>query len=157
MEKILSVSRKFAEYIDIPCESSYILPEKVNGKIIFRMFTYMARTTEKDFIVDGISRILDYEEGLDVETTRVREFFDPSMIIKDLPERTLEEFAELSEEYSNALDEITDFVYKENLSFEEKEKFMRFKKIFNTLVVEDMKVLYRKCFPEFMKWFENII
>ncbi len=157
MNKTLeSVKRGITFYLSDNQSASMVIPEKEQDKIIYKYFSYFSFEENGILNIYKISKMYEYNELNEQIQEKDLDELSNIVEIKGIKPRSYNEITEIENKYYDKLDKILTILYKDQLTEEEKDKIKEFKEIFDELIVEDMKKIYRKYFPEFMNWIENI-
>ena len=157
MNQILELLKKsMTIYLSDNEYASMIIPEKQENKIVYKFFSYLAYENENVVTIFNIPAIFEYNEEKQQMNKNSLKSLENLIEIKGNKPTTYKEWKEKKEKYYNKLNEILSILYIEKITQEERKKILEFKNVFDEIIVEDMKKIYKTYFPNFMNWIENI-
>lgn len=156
-DKLEKMRRTMSECIITNFSESLIIPELSDHKVVLKFFIYAAYIRNGKMIIYNIDSVFKFEDEENVNRCKIED--SNEIEITDFKEMKYMEFLDYVESYYKQLERVKDSLYKkkEDLNLEEINNVIVLHKIFDKIVSKEMKEkVYKKYFPHFINWIENI-
>ena len=155
--KLEKMRRTMLELVPTNFSESLLIPELSDNNIIFEFFIFAAFIRNEKMIIYNIDSVFKFKDEENTDRIRIKNLNE--LEIADFKETKYMEFLDYLESYYKQLEIIQDILYKkqEDLSLDEMDNVILLNKIFDKIVSKEMKEnVYKKYFPNFINWIENI-